>query len=293
MLKLQSIKSPWQTTFDEFVDSIQDSAIIAAPFITRDPVERLEGRLRLPESVQLDVLTNLDKNSLRDRAVDAGALSWLCGRVPGVTVRHLRYLHAKAYVADNHTAIVTSANLTRGGIWHNYELGVAITDPQAVSDISNDLREYGSFGIPVPADSLADLDDLADKVRRTKPDSDSDAEYDHLLSDIDAKLRELRNSTEEFFANPEATITAKFADALKYVLRRHGALSTIEIYPRVQELMPEWCDDNVDLILKGRIFPGDRDWKHNMRNSQQVLKRQGVLTLENGRWKLAQRRRCT
>ena len=291
MPKLLSIKSPWQTAFDQFIDSIQHSAIIAAPFITREPVERLESGLRFPQSVQLDILTNLNRDSLRDGSVDAGALSWLCEQVPGAAVRHLRYLHAKAYVADRHTAIVTSANLTAGGIWRNYELGVAITDPQAVSDISNDLREYGSFGISVPADSLADLDDLADKARQTKSDiddimSDTGAEYDHLLNNIDAKLRELRNATEEFLVNPEATITAKFTDALKYVLRRRGALSTIEIYPLVQELMPEWCDDNVDLIIKGETFLGDNHWKHSMRNAQQILKQRGVIILENERWKL-------
>ena len=134
-----------------------------------------------------------------------------------------------------------------------------------------------------------------DKARRTTPDPDgivpdSEVKNDHALNDIDTKLWELRNSTEELLVNPEATITAKFADALKYVLRLYGALSTIEMYPRVQALMPEWCDDDVDLIIKGRIFPGDRDWKHNMRNAQQVLKRQGVLILENGRWKLTERR---
>ena len=289
---MQSIKSPWQSTFDLFVESIQDSAIIAAPYITREPIERLQSGLRFPKSVQLDILTNLDKNSLCAQSVDAGALSWLCEQVPGATVRHLRYLHAKAYIADNHTAIVTSANLTSGGIWHNYELGVVLTDPQSVSDISDDLREYGNFGVPVPSDSLDELDDLANKARQTKPSTDDDStsdsgiEHIHLLDSIEAKLRELRNATDGFIVNPEATITSMFADALKYVLRRHDALTTVEIYPLVQELMPEWCDDNVDLMIKGETFYGDKHWRHTMRNAQQTLRRQGVITLEDGNWKL-------
>ena len=40
-IAMRSIKSPWQTTFDEFAASIRKSALIAAPYITRRPIERL------------------------------------------------------------------------------------------------------------------------------------------------------------------------------------------------------------------------------------------------------------
>ena len=287
---MPSIKSPWATTFDQFVGSIQESAIIAAPFITRQPVERLVQQLHSCQSVRLDLLTNLDERSLSDGLVDSAALSWLCQQVPETTVRHLRYLHAKAYIADNHTAIVTSANLTRGGLWRNYELGVVVTDPQEVVDISNDLQEYGDFGVLVPAEALSELDYMARQARKHKEGSDGvsrhrgNSEYNEALDKISERLAELRTDTEEFAIDPAASITAKFADAVKYVLKRNGPLPTTEIHPLVQELMPEWCDDDVERIIKGASF--GRKWKHQVRNAQVQLRRDGTIVLEKGRWRL-------
>ena len=225
-----------------------------------------------------------------DGSVDSGSLAWLCERVPGTRVRHLRNLHAKVYVADNHTAIVTSANLTRGGIWNNYELGVVVTDPQAVRDISDDLGEYSSFGVPVPVNALDELDDMAHQAQQAKnaadnaTANDAKVKYNDVLKDIAGRLTELSKDTEEFKANPDATITAKFGDAVKYILRRHGALPTREIYPLVQELVPEWCDDNVNRIVNGVEL--DTKWKHDMLNAQQVLRRQGVIVREGEQWRM-------
>ena len=287
---MPSIKSPWAATFDQFVGSIQESAIIATPFITRKPLEILAKQLHSRRSIQIDLLTNLDENSLANGSVEIDALSWLCKQVPHTSVRHLRYLHAKAYVADEHTAIVTSANLTNGGLWRNYELGVKITDPKEVSEIVTDLREYGAFGVAITADALNELGDIAQQARKYKristvnlPDN-AKIEYGKTLAKISDRLAELRTDTEEFIVNPRASTTAKFADAVKYVLKRNGPLPTAQINPLIQELMPEWCDDNVDRVVKGVSF--GRKWKHQVRNAQVQLRRDGVIAREGKVWKL-------
>ena len=220
--------------------------------------------------------------------MDSAALSWLCEQIPQTTVRHLRYLHAKAYVADNHTAIVTSANLTSGGLWRNYELGVSITDSQEVRELSDDLREYGEFGVLVPMDALVELDALARRARRYKEASDdtgdSISEYDKAIDEISERLAELRTNTEEFAVNPKASTNAKFADAVRYILKRNGPLPTAKINLLVQELMPEWCDDNVDRVIRGVSF--GRKWKHQVRNAQVQLRREGVIVREGKVWRL-------
>lgn len=288
---MPSIKSPWESRFNEFVGSIQESAIIAAPFISREPVERLVHHLdSRRSSVRLDLLTSLNERSLSEGSVDSAALSWMCGQVPGATVRHLRNLHAKAYVADTHTAIITSANLTRGGLSRNYELGFAVTDPEEVAGISDDLREYAGFGVLVPADALTELDDMARRARDYKKISDASSsddaksDYDIALHNINERLVELRTSAEEFKVDPEASINAKFAAAVVYVLRHHGPLKTTIINDHVQELMPELCDDNVDRIINGVSF--GKKWKHQVRNAQLQLNRSGVIVLEGGLWRL-------
>ena len=281
---MQSIKSPWGALFEEFAGSIRESAIIAAPFITRPPVARLAGLLRSRrQAVQLDVLTNLDGASMVSGSLDAGALVWLCRQVPGTTVRHLPGLHAKAYVADRHTAIVTSANLTQGGLAGNYELGVAITDADGVGEIADDLTEYGQLGSIVPPDTLAELDGKAKAAReqqsaaaRSVPAA-VQADIDAILEDMDERLKLLRTVQGK-------STTAIFAHAVQYILRKHGPLSTREINPIVQSLFPDMCDDSVHRVINGVSF--GRRWKHQVRIAQLQLRRNGTIVNEGKIWRL-------
>ena len=213
-VSLESLKSPWAVAFDGFAGSIRESAIIAAPYITRQPVERLAGKLRSRRaSVRVDVLTNLHADSVIDGSLDIGALAWLCEQIPGTTVRHLRYLHAKAYVADEHTAIVTSANLTNGGLRRNHELGVAITDPAGVKDIAEDLREYGNLGVLVPADALSELDAMTQQAQVIKAKVDSSLSnsvveaHDAIRNNMEERLVELSVAGEAFSTNPKPKST--------------------------------------------------------------------------------------
>ena len=283
---MQTITSQWAIAFDQFAASIRESAIIAAPYITRPGLVRLVKGLRSRRRVKLDVLTALEERSLEDGAVDSGALHWLCTQVPGTTVRHLRHLHAKAYVADGHTAIVTSSNLTNGGLFRNHELGIAISDPDAVKDIADDLREYGNLGIIVPCDELPNIDSMADKARRLKEAADDAASaqakeaYHDALKDIGRHLADLGTGGDEFVVDPMASINAQLCDAIRYVLRHNGPMSTREMNPLVQSLKPELCDDNEDLVINGVSY--GRDWKHKVRNAQTVLKRAGIVANEEG-----------
>ena len=285
---MQTIISPWATTYDEFVASIQESAIISAPYITRYPLERLANRLRSRRrTVRLDVLTNLRADSLINGSLDISALAWLSDEVPGTTVRHLRYLHAKTYVADEHTAVITSANLTNGGLFRNRELGVAITDPDKVKGISDDLREYGNLGVLVPPDALVELGSMVQQdqritstVARTVP-AGQKAQEDAIQDSINERLVELRVAGEEFTTNPRASITAQFCDAIRYVLRQHGPMSTRDMNPLIKKLKPELCDDEVDRIINGVSF--GRRWKHQVRNAQVQLRRDGAIIQEGGR----------
>ena len=289
------IKSPWEATFDQFAGSIQESAIIAAPFISRQPVERLAEKLRSRrQSVHLDLLTNLYADSLIDGSLDVGALIWLCEQVPGTTVRHLRYLHAKAYVADEHTAIVTSANLTKGGLRRNRELGVAITDPAGVKDIADDLREYGNLGVLVPSEALAELDDMAQQAKAGRAAIDRSVpsglktQHDTIRNNMNKRLVELRTTGAAFTTNPRASITAQFCDAVKYVLRQQGSMNTYDMNPFIKDLLPELCNDEVEHItIDGKRY--GLKWKHQARNARVQLRREGTIVQEGGRnspWRL-------
>jgi phosphatidylserine/phosphatidylglycerophosphate/cardiolipin synthase-like enzyme len=47
----------------------------------------------------------------------------------------VRQLHAKIYLVDEKEAIVTSSNLTKGGMEENYEAGIWLNDPAVLKEI--------------------------------------------------------------------------------------------------------------------------------------------------------------
>ena len=121
---MQSLSSPWAETFEEFARSIRKRAIVVAPFITEQPLERLAYQLDTNNLPQITILTNLAVDSLLQGSVNGQAIADFCKAVPTTTVRHLPGLHAKTYVADEHTAIITSGNLTYNSLHQNYEYGI-------------------------------------------------------------------------------------------------------------------------------------------------------------------------
>ncbi len=288
-----SIKSPWGVTFDQFAAPIREPAIVAAPYITRQPVGRLiKGLGRRRKSIKLDVLTSLHPDHLIDGSLDPDAWSRLCDAVPGSSVTHLLHLHTKSYVADAHTAIVTSSNLTNGGLWRNHEPGVAITHPDDVKDIADNLQEYGSLGVPVSESELAELHDLSRLARQGGSNpvgvqgSDSSPQRKIVYDAINEKLIAPRIGSGDFVSNPDASVTAQFAEAILYVFRRHGPMPTRELGALARYPKPELCDDDVDRVINGRAF-GKR-WKHDIRNAQQQLKREGKISLKNRKWQMIQ-----
>lgn len=56
------------------------------------------------------------------------------------TVKNYSSLHAKIYIFDDKKAIITSSNLTNGGLVNNFEYGVLIKEKDVVYEIINDFE---------------------------------------------------------------------------------------------------------------------------------------------------------
>ncbi len=63
-----------------------------------------------------------------------------------VKISSLGRLHAKVYLVDDEIGIITSANLTSGGLISNFEYGVLINNKDIVSTIKEDMSKYYSLG---------------------------------------------------------------------------------------------------------------------------------------------------
>ena len=107
---MELIKSPWLATYERFARSVRENAILASPFVASGALQRFASLVDDTGNPKILFLTNLAVDSLVRGTVDVRAISTLCKDLQDVTVRHLPGLHAKAYVADESMAILTSGN---------------------------------------------------------------------------------------------------------------------------------------------------------------------------------------
>lgn len=263
--------------------------LIACPFIKTSEAEWVCDILTGGPSVsrlRLQVLTDVRSDSVLNGSLDIEALTTLTEMVPNTSVINLPRLHAKVYVADNKFAALGSANLTPAGLDSNYEYGVAFDDPALVSRIRDDLEDYARVGNSLAPEVLADLAAVG---------RDLASEYEQFQRSAKASLRrrfteKLRTANYEFLRAQVGSRSANslFSDAIIYLLSK-GPLTTQELHPRIQRLLPDLCDDAVELIINRERF-GKR-WKHGVRNAQQSLKKRGVIAFDGRRWSLRHRQR--
>ena len=125
MTSATPIGRDWSQQLAALIRSARDGLLISSPFITSAGCDLVRTNLAVNkrEVGSVTVLTDFSPLAICQGANDPAALRSLIGNGYRLSICHLPRLHAKAYVADTHTAIVTSGNLTSGGLVHNFEYG--------------------------------------------------------------------------------------------------------------------------------------------------------------------------
>ena len=145
---------------------------IICPYMREDQIEKLFGERDLES---LRVITLWDVRAFLMGASQPEALKLLLRL--GAEVRAMRSgLHAKVYLADDSSAVVTSANLSAGGMAGNLECGVAIDGREAVSHLVQRFDLEWRRATPLTEDHV---DDLLSHLDRRK------IEWDELLQNLE------------------------------------------------------------------------------------------------------------
>jgi hypothetical protein len=258
---------------------------IATPYIKLSEADRvceqLDERRRSP-TLRVRVITDVRSNNVIAGSLDLEALTTLARSIAQCSIINLPRLHAKVYIADASTAIVTSANLTTPGLDHNFEYGVGISDTSLVLGIKRDMDSYCRLGNALSAQVLLDLQSLASELRDEFKNIERTAET-RLRRRFSAKLR---SANQQFLRAQVGDRSAQslFSEAILHVLRE-GPLPTVRLHPTIQNLLPDLCDDSKELVINGQRF--GKQWKHAVRNAQQALKRSGLISFDGEHWSLA------
>jgi hypothetical protein len=272
----------WRRHLDDLVRGSHDEIVVAAPYISREGAEFVTSRMSnaMKVSGQLIVLTDLSPLPICQGSTDPFAVRQLVEEVTSSTIYHLPKLHAKVYVSGTKKAIVTSGNLTGGGLYRNYEYGVCIDDPTAVADVRRDVLDYAALGALVSGPRLIDYCDVALAVRHS---------FQEQLSGISKRARDhfqkaCRAAEDELIKLrlSKGAMHTLFEDAILFFLKRHGPLATPEIHSLIESAYPDLCDNTEDRVINGLRF-GKR-WKHAVRTAQQHLKKKRLIDFMDRKW---------
>lgn len=285
MQTIRCVSRGWHQPLASLVNSARRNLLVCSPFVGREGTGFVASSLAsgFCQDGCLTFLTNLSVDNVCRLATDPRALRSLVEVVSHSAVFHLPGLHAKAYIADDTHALVTSGNLTAGGLYRNHEYGLEITDRVLVRKIRRDLLDYAELGAAVPHDRISVYCETVDEL------------YESIVREHRAAERNMRRRFREAIRPIEddllrlrlagGPIHTVFARTIEYLLRSHGPLSTVEIHPMIAAIHPDLCDNSVDRVIDGKRF--GKKWKHAVRTAQQQLKKQGRITYANGKWSFA------
>lgn len=286
---LDLIRSPFKSTFHEFAKSITSECVICSPFITFGPVKMLVHTIaekNLSNDIQINVLTDISLRTLVQGATDISALLYLFENHRAVSVTYLPRIHAKVFVSDKSSAIITSANFTDGGETRNFEYGVRIKDAVVVQKIQKDIDEYKNLGANVTPAQLKEIQMQVENVRKT-----IQAEQKTIARKMRFESLKLERDVEDNLIRVRIrhkSVNSIFSETLLYLLSQ-GPMKTQELHLLVKDIHPDLCDDTFDRVIDGRHY--GKLWKHQVRNSQAYLKRAGMIYYdeENHLWHKAQK----
>lgn len=272
----------WHGTLHALVSSATRRLTLCAPYVSEHGASVvLNARKIIPSGIpHVLVLTDLSPLAICAGATDPSAIAMISRRLPNVRLVHLPRLHAKVYAADGARAVLTSGNLTGGGLGANYECGLFIDDAALARRIDQDIDAYSALGAKVDGSTLDQMCEIAVDAREAFREQTASASKDSVRR-LRAVLR-VASDTLVRARLAEGPIHTVFAKTIKFLLSRQGSLSTEQMHPMIQQMHPDLCDDTIDRVIDGKAY--GKKWKHAVRTAQQQLKKQGVIALDNGAW---------
>ncbi|MGB8260656.1 MAG: phospholipase D family protein [Terracidiphilus sp.] len=278
------LAGPWNSQLGDLLRAAEDDLILASPFIT----QRIAGwvaetliKCNSAANLRVLCLTNIKADSVLSGSLELEGIRDLGNALPHLSIVHLPSLHAKVFLADSRYAIVTSGNLTDGGLRRNCEYGVAIRTPKLVKEVRRDLKAYALLGAKVTHEEISGLAGEFAGLRETFQ-AQRRNDFKKEKARFNQRLRRAEDEVLKLRARSN-TNQSIFRQTILYLLGK-SALRTAEMHPLIQQIHPDICDDSIDRVIDGVNF--GKKWKHAVRSAQQALKREGLVEFNGEHWKL-------
>lgn len=133
---MKIIKTPWKECFLDMVSASKKSIKITSPFIKENICTELLSAKS--NNAKLEVITSFKLMNIYAGALDTMGLEKILAQ-KGV-VKNYPKLHAKIYLFDDEKVVISSCNLTNGGLLNNYEYGIYSNESALVNQVVSDFN---------------------------------------------------------------------------------------------------------------------------------------------------------
>ena len=280
---MKTLQKGWHHSLNEVFQSVDKELVVSSPYISNVGAKFLIDNTSnyFKENGILKFVSDLSPKNIYQGSTDPNSFKLLFDTINSVQLFHLPRLHAKVYVSDNNKAIITSGNLTAGGLYNNFEYGIFTDDESNINFIKSDLLNYGNLGAAINFEEIKSYCSISEEIKilYQQKERSSKAEFENRF-----KIAIEKADTELIKAKiGSGALHSVFEKTIFYLLQKNSSLPTSSINQQIAEIHPDLCDD-VDRIINGIHF--GKKWKHAVRTAQQNLKKKGFIDLENGNWKV-------
>ncbi|MBI3787901.1 MAG: NgoFVII family restriction endonuclease [Ignavibacteriales bacterium] len=137
---MKVLKTPWKKELLALTNGSKQSIKVTSPFVKQNICSELLDAKR--PSTKFELITSFKLMSIYSGGLDLKAIDAIISK-HGI-VKNYPKLHSKIYLFDEDVAIVTSSNLTHGGLIGNFEYGVLVDDHRLVSEIAEDYNSISN-----------------------------------------------------------------------------------------------------------------------------------------------------
>lgn len=261
MIKI--LKTPWKNEFLDLVASSKKSIQITSPFIKENICNEILAIKN--KDTQLELITSFKLLNIYSGSLDLNGLENILNK-NGI-IKNFPKLHSKIYLFDNEKVIISSGNLTNGGLLSNYEYGVLISDLSIVEKVSTDY-------------SILSNDENTGKIK---------------LSDIET-VRKILNNIPKKESLDLPSFEIKYEIETNDVIEIKGEIITsnlsgwrLEVFKCIETLPSQYFSlseiNRFENSLKN-IFPNNNHILDKIRQQLQQLRDLGLIEfLGNGQYK--------
>jgi hypothetical protein len=132
---MKILKTPWKNELMDLVAQSNKSIKITSPFVKENVCKELISNKN--KNTKLELITSFKLMNIYSGSLDLSGLESIINN-NGV-VKNFPKLHSKIYLFDDEKVVITSGNLTNGGLQSNFEYGVFSNNTELVKSVVQDF----------------------------------------------------------------------------------------------------------------------------------------------------------